>query len=175
MNRTYLYIAGILLVAAIGSTALIMRVSSDAPQHVSTEAIVYFDNISGQHNAASITYTSYNPVFNEKTISLDTNKNETPDNVDIISYNIESKKQDDIFITINKNKNLISLKGLAPREKISVIQNSKYVMSNIPSDWSGKLTLNKDNLEISKNLCFELIVQNITACHAVTQNKGGVS
>lgn len=171
MNKTYLYIAGMLAVLiTAGSVVLLSSGSGDEAQTVAVGPINYVDRLNGSYTEAVATYTTTQPVFAEQEIRFDSPEHESLKEADIITYDI-----DGVQITLDKKTNHISFAGLNPRDKISVTQESISIISNMPSDWSGKLTLNKDDLTIGNNLCVELVAQNITACHAMPKDNGGIS
>ena len=135
----------------------------------------YFDTVEGDFKNASVTYTNLAPSFDEKTIPLKSSSIETDIQSKLIGYEIELANNKFISITLDKDKNLISFKGLNPQDKISVTKNSKQILSPTPSDWSGKLTLSNKDVQIGNDLCFKFTSQNITACHAITKEIGGVT
>lgn len=174
MNKIYLYIAGILTVVVIGSATFTINKEASQPASKSAQNLSYYDYVTGDLQKAVITYTSYHPDFSEKVVAINSDKQKTS-NADLIAYDLQTDTNEAIHISIDKKIKQISVKGLNPQEKISIIKDSKYILSQIPSDWSGKITLTTDDLEISNGLCLELLGQNITACHAKEQNEGGVS
>jgi hypothetical protein len=172
----YLYIAGILFITASGVGVAVLdtkNTTGATAQHPTN--IVKYDNVSGNVKNADVTYITTNPVFSEQTMSLKNQANKTILDANIISYDIQTHQNENFSISIDKNKNVIALNGLTPKDKITITQNDTLKISSLPADWSGKLRLNNDIVQISDNLCFKLIRQNITACYAQPNKIGGVS
>ena len=178
MNKAPLFIIGSLSLVVIATAGWFVMNNAQEKTLVTAELVAntnYFDTVEGDFKNASVTYTNLAPSFDEKTIPLKSSSIETDIQSKLIGYEIELANNKFISITLDKDKNLISFKGLNPQDKISVTKNSKQILSPTPSDWSGKLTLLDNDIQINNDLCFKLIKQKIIVCHAKPSAIGGVS